>query len=53
MKAIDFDHARNTTITELRGDFYTLFARYNALIRQIVSFARAVPLAKRAHARAG
>lgn len=28
-------------------------ARYNALVRRLVSFARAVPLAQRAHARAG
>jgi len=28
-------------------------ARYNALIRRLVSFTRAVPLLQRAHARAG
>lgn len=36
-------------LVALHGD--GAHARYNALIRQIVSFARAVPLAQRAHAR--
>ena len=31
-EAIDFDRARNLTVAELRKDFDTLFARYNALI---------------------
>jgi len=34
-EAIDFDRARNLTIAELRTDFYTLFARYNALIPEL------------------
>ena len=34
-EAIDFDRARNLTVAELRKDFDTLFARYNALLPEL------------------
>lgn len=34
-EAADLDKALNTSITDMRGDFNTLFARYNALIQEL------------------
>lgn len=53
MEAIDFDRERNLTIAELREDFYTLFARYNALIPQVcaINTTRAAIAAAKAQTR--
>ncbi|MDR3405083.1 MAG: hypothetical protein P4L99_21470 [Chthoniobacter sp.] len=53
MEAIDFDRERNLTIAELREDFYTLFARYNALIPELcaINTTRAAIAAAKAQTR--
>lgn len=54
-EAVDLDRALNTAIAELRRDFTTLFARYNALIPELsaINSTRAAITAAKTKAKSG